>query len=50
MVEWNPAYSVEIRKIDRQHRKILEIINELSSLDRGQQRETMKKVFTELLR
>jgi hemerythrin len=50
MLEWNDSYSVGIRSIDRQHRRILDIINALNGLGTRKDRERMKEVFTELLR
>ena len=33
VLEWKESYSVGIKKIDHQHKKLLEIMNELSGLD-----------------
>lgn len=33
VLEWKESYSVGIKKIDQQHKKLLEIMNELSELD-----------------
>jgi hemerythrin len=49
MVAWKPEYSVEVRKLDNQHRKILDVLNKMSTLQRGDEREKMKEVFAELL-
>jgi hemerythrin len=36
MIEWKRSYSVQIRKIDLQHRKVLGIINRLYSMQTNQ--------------
>jgi hemerythrin len=54
MLEWRDSYNVEIRSIDKQHRKILDIVNRLYALqsgkDREKDRERMKRIFVDLLR
>jgi hemerythrin len=29
LIEWNPAYSVKVKKFDDQHKKLVELINQL---------------------
>ena len=49
MLEWKKSYSVKIRKIDRQHRKVLDIINKLYATQANQlQRSDMQHLFDEL--
>lgn len=49
MIEWKRSYSVQIRKIDLQHRKVLGIINRLYSMQTNQLPEKeMQGLFAEL--
>ena len=49
MLEWKKSYSVKIRKIDQQHRKVLKIINRLYATQTNQlQRSDMQQLFDEL--
>jgi hemerythrin-like metal-binding protein len=49
MLEWNENYSVGIKMMDTQHRKIVDLINELFTMNehRPQERQ-LKKVFEKL--
>ncbi len=49
MLEWKKSYSVKIRKIDQQHRKVLKIINRLYATQANHlERSDMQKLFDEL--
>ena len=47
--DWEEAFSVGIREIDEQHRKLVDMLNELyDSLKKGEGRETLGKVLSDL--
>jgi hemerythrin len=49
MLQWKSSYSVNIRKIDLQHRKVLGIINRLYSMQSNEvSRSEMDSLFREL--
>ena len=49
--EWSQEYSVGLRAIDDQHKKIVDIMNELFDAIRyGKEEEAIRPVFVELLR
>jgi hemerythrin len=48
-IEWNEKYSVAIKSIDNQHKKLFEIINKLhGAMIAGQSKAILKKVIVEL--
>jgi len=49
MLEWKESYSVHIRKIDAQHKKIVEIINRLFPLspDKAEEKQ-LEGIFDDL--
>jgi hemerythrin-like metal-binding protein len=49
MIDWSPRYEIGIRLIDRQHRQIVDIINELYHLDSSRERGVMRDVFAKLM-
>jgi hemerythrin len=50
MFNWDSSYSVGIQEMDDQHRKLIEIINELGqTLDRGENRDAAVKVLNGLV-
>ncbi|NPA24275.1 MAG: bacteriohemerythrin [Deltaproteobacteria bacterium] len=50
ILEWNESFSVGIRKIDYQHRKLISLLNELVSASAtGQQREVIGRVLEEVV-
>ncbi len=50
MLEWKPEYSVGVARIDAQHRKLFDYINELEqAMRKGQGREVLGKVLRNLL-
>lgn len=50
MFEWDQRYSVEIEEIDRQHRKLFELLNELyAAMQDGHANEVIGKVLERLV-
>jgi hemerythrin len=47
LITWNDSYSINIREIDRQHMKLVQIINDLNDAMRG---GTANDVLTKILR
>ena len=46
MIEWDQRYSVEIAEIDRQHRKLFDLLNELyAAMQEGQADQVVGKVL-----
>lgn len=49
MLEWKPDYSVGVARIDAQHRKLFDYVNELeSAMRQGQGRQVISKVLRNL--
>lgn len=49
-VTWNESYSVHVRQIDDQHKKLIEIINELfEAMKQGKGNDILGTVFNELI-
>ena len=49
LITWNNTYSVNIAEIDKQHQKLVELINKLhDSIAKGQKDAVLKDVFNEL--
>ena len=49
LLNWNSTYSVNVKEIDLQHQKLVNLINELhESMKAGKGKEAMGKVLTEL--
>lgn len=49
-LQWSDAYSVEIELIDRQHRKLFTIVNELgSAAEQGKTKEALGRALDELI-
>lgn len=49
--EWKESYATDIKSIDRQHEKLLEILNALTAaMDRGAPKTELLDLFGELLR
>ncbi|MGK9475443.1 bacteriohemerythrin [Melioribacter sp. OK-6-Me] len=50
LLKWNDSYSVNIKSIDEQHKKLLEIINELhDAMKVGNSKQALGKIFDKLL-
>ena len=48
--DWEEAFSVGIREIDQQHRKLVDMLNDLyEALKKGEGRETLGKVLSDLV-
>lgn len=49
IIQWNSKYEVHIRKIDRQHRKIVAILNKLFDMqEMAASRRDIQKIFDDL--
>lgn len=49
IIKWDAKYEVKVKKIDRQHRKIVDILNELYDLQNSEaDRGKIEKIFDEL--
>jgi len=47
---WDEKYSVNIRAIDQQHKRLISIINELNNaMKQGKSRDVMNKIISELV-
>jgi len=50
LITWNSSYSVGVSEIDKQHQKLVEIINTLfDAMKSGKANDVMSKVFLDLL-
>ncbi|AFN73859.1 Hemerythrin HHE cation binding region [Melioribacter roseus P3M-2] len=50
LFRWTDSYSVNIKSIDEQHKKLLDIINELhEAMKAGKGKEALNKIFNELV-
>ena len=50
LITWNDSYSVNIREIDRQHMKLVQIINELNeAMLEGKANDVLAKIVRELV-
>ncbi|HXE96883.1 MAG TPA: bacteriohemerythrin [Dongiaceae bacterium] len=41
LIEWSPAYSVKVKKIDEQHKKLVDLINQLHGAMKSGQGNTL---------
>ena len=41
LIDWNPVYSVKVKKFDDQHKKLIDLINELHDAMKAGQGDTM---------
>jgi len=49
VIQWQPKYETGIRKIDRQHRKIVRILNKLFDMQEGEQDlPQLQRIFDDL--
>jgi len=49
IIQWNKKYEVDVRKIDRQHRRIVDILNRLYDLQENDMRsKELQKIFDDL--
>ena len=50
LIEWSESYSVHIKEIDDQHKKLIEIINRLhDSMKAGKGKEAISGILSELI-
>jgi hemerythrin-like metal-binding protein len=50
LLNWNESYSVKIAQIDLQHKKLVEIVNDLhESMKAGKSKEVLGKILDELI-
>jgi hemerythrin-like metal-binding protein len=50
LLNWNPAYSVGIKEIDKEHMKLVDLINELhDAMKSGKGKEVLGKTLNELV-
>ncbi|MGQ3684822.1 MAG: bacteriohemerythrin [Candidatus Loosdrechtia sp.] len=49
LIQWNDSLSVNVREFDRQHQKLMAIINELNdSMKQGKGKDVLGKIINEL--
>lgn len=49
LIEWTPALSVNVKAVDEQHQKLINLINDLdNAMAKGRGRDVMGKIVTEL--
>ncbi len=50
MFKWDESYSVNVKEIDEQHKKIIDILNELiRAMKHGRSRETLGRIIERLI-
>jgi hemerythrin len=50
LITWNDSYSVKVKQMDDQHRKLVDIINHLhDAMKAGKGKEAVDKVLTDLI-
>jgi hemerythrin len=51
LINWEPAYSVGIREIDKQHMKLIDLVNELhEGMKSGKGKEILGNILNELVK
>ncbi len=49
-INWSDAYSVQIEEIDNQHKKLIDLINELfDSMQKGQSNKVIGRILNDLI-
>jgi hemerythrin-like metal-binding protein len=50
LLQWKDEYSVKVRSIDAQHKKLVDLINQLhEAMSSGRSKEVLDRVFSELV-
>jgi hemerythrin len=50
LIQWDEKYSVQVEEMNRQHKKLIDLINELyDAMGKGKGKEVLGKIITELL-
>ncbi len=50
LIKWNDNYSVKVSEIDNQHKKLIDLVNQLyDAMRAGKGREALESVLTELV-
>jgi len=50
LITWHPLYSVKVAQIDREHQKLIDLINRMyDAMKAGMAKEALRPVLTELL-
>ncbi|MFO7734874.1 MAG: bacteriohemerythrin [bacterium] len=50
LIKWNDNFSVNVEKIDNQHRKLISMINELNDkMRQGKGKEVLEKIISDLI-
>lgn len=50
LIKWNPEYSVKVSESDRQHQKLIDIINELNdAMTKGKGRDVLGQILDALI-
>jgi hemerythrin len=51
LLTWNDSYNLKIRELDEQHKKLVNILNQLhEAMGKGQSRDVLKPLLAELVR
>jgi len=49
IIEWEKKYSVNVRKLDKQHKKIISILNDILNLDFQKKPQKTEKIIDDLI-
>ena len=49
IIAWNPAYSVKVAEIDKQHQELVKMLNELfEAMSKGKGQDVLKPILTKM--
>ena len=48
-IEWDKKYSVNVREIDKQHKQIISILNDIKDLHKKEKPRDIEKIITKLI-